>query len=139
MNKLNYQAHMHLVNFLSMVQKGHKYHCFKDGFYFIHKNHSLSYSRCYFPGAISNHCCYSTPTKNNLHSIQMEQEFSGMNLPQLPAIIRSVSNSENYIFPDWFTLRLNLSHFLSVTHDMHSALVFPNLFFRLNPNYCPTS
>lgn len=47
--------------------------------------------------------------------IQTEQEFSGRSLPQLPAIITNISNSENYVFPDWFTLRLSLSHFLLVT------------------------
>lgn len=48
--------------------------------------------------------------------IQTEQEFSGTSLPQLPAIIWNDCIHENYPFPHWFTLRLSLSHFLSVTH-----------------------
>lgn len=66
MNKLNCQAHMYLVNFLSMFQKSRITALMMDFTLFIKS--TTSHILCYFPAHVSNHCCYSTRTKNNLHS-----------------------------------------------------------------------
>lgn len=95
MNKLNYQAHMYLVNFISMFQKGRKYNCFNDGFYFIHKKHNLIFSAIFQLMPV---ITVVIPPPLRIICIQTEQEFSGTSLPQLPSIIRNISNSENYIF-----------------------------------------
>lgn len=69
--------------------------------------------------------------------IQTQSKLGGMSLPQLPAIIRNVSNSENYIFPDWFTLRLSLSHFLSVIHTYTFCFGIPKSFLQTKSKLLP--
>lgn len=135
MNKLPYQAHMYLVNFPFMLQKGHKYHCFSNGFYFTHKKQT-SHILLYFQTDVSNHGCYST--SNNLHS-----NWTGI---QWYEFASASCNYLEWLYP-WkqpfstlvYSKTEPLSFFYQVPMHIHSALVFPDLFFRLSPNYCLTS